>query len=61
MSQETLLSFDAFIRHWAAVAPDAVALEEDEDRTSFAELDGRTRRAVALLAAHGVSKGDRVA
>jgi fatty-acyl-CoA synthase len=61
MSEEPLLSFDAFIRHWAHERADAPALEEGEDSASFAELDRRTRQAIALLAELGVGKGDRVA
>lgn len=61
MSDQQLLSFDAFIRHWAEERPDAPALEEGEDSASFAELDRRTRQAISLLAELGVGKGDRVA
>ena len=61
MTEAPLLSFDAFIRHWAAEKPGEVALEEGDEAATFAELDRRTRHAVALLAELGVTKGDRVA
>ena len=61
MSDEPLLSFDAFIRHWARERPGEVALEEGGESASFADLDRRTRKAIALLAELGVHKGDRVA
>ncbi|WP_133365693.1 fatty acid--CoA ligase [Qipengyuania sediminis] len=61
MSEEPLLSFDAFIRHWAAERPETVALEEGEAKSSFAELESRTGRAIAVLRDMGVAKGDRVA
>jgi acetyl-CoA synthetase len=51
---------------WARRSPDAEALVwEAEDgsarRFTFAELDREVRRAAAMLAAHGVSEGSRVA
>ena len=61
MSDQPLLSFDAFIRHWAAERADEVALEQGEEAASFAQLDRRTRQAIALLGELGVTKGDRVA
>lgn len=61
MSEQPLLSFDAFIRHWAETRPEDTALEEGGDRASFADLDRDTRRIVAMLGAMGVVKGDRVA
>jgi fatty-acyl-CoA synthase len=61
MAEEALLSFDAFIRHWALERPDAPALEEAGDRATFGDLDQRTRQAVTLLAELNVGKGDRVA
>lgn len=61
MIEPPLLSFDAFVRQWAAEKPDVIALEEGGDRASFAELDRRTRQVIGLLAEFGVGKGDRVA
>ena len=57
----TMLSFDEYIRHWAATRPDAVALEEGEQRATFAELDRRTAQIVALFHQLGVAPGDRIA
>ena len=61
MSDQPLLTFDAFIRHWSAERPDEIALEQGEEAASFADLDRRTRQAIALLGEMGVTKGDRVA
>lgn len=61
MSEEPKLSFDAFIRHWAEERPDNTALEQDGDAITFGELEERSRKIVAMLAARGVGKGDRIA
>lgn len=61
MTDEPMLSFDAFIRHWASERPDEIALEEGSAQASFAELDRRTRQILTLLAELGVARGDRVA
>ena len=61
MTDQPMLSFDAFIHHWSLEKPDEIALEEGVERISFGGLDQRTRQALALLAEHGVGKGDRVA
>ena len=61
MTEAARLTFDELIRHWADVRPDAVALEQDGDALTFAGLDDRTRRIIAMFAAHGVGRGDRIA
>ena len=61
MSDQPLLSLDAFIRHWAKEKPGVIALEQGDEAASFADLDRRTRQAVAVLSEMGVGKGDRVA
>lgn len=61
MTQEARLTFDEYLRHWAAEKPTAVALEENGDGIDFAGLEERTRRIVAMLRAEGVEKGDRIA
>lgn len=61
MTEQPLLSFDAFIRHWAGERPDEPAIEQGSERSTFSQLDTRTRQAIALLAELGVGKGDRVA
>ena len=61
MTAEPKLSFDQFIRHWAKERPDSVALEQDGDALTFGELETRSRQIVAMLDAHGVVKGDRIA
>lgn len=60
-TDQPMLSFDAFIRHWGRDRPNTVALQQGDDTTSFAELDTRTRQALALLRELGVGKDDRVA
>ena len=61
MTDASMLSLDDFISHWAADRPDAVVLEQDGRRTTFAGLEGLSRRIVAALAEAGVGKGDRIA
>ncbi|QYJ08150.1 fatty acid--CoA ligase [Qipengyuania flava] len=61
MAETNKLTFDELIRHWAAEKPGQVALEQDGDAITFAELEERSRRIVAMLRAHGLAKGDRIA
>ncbi|MBX7532221.1 fatty acid--CoA ligase [Qipengyuania sp. 1XM1-15A] len=61
MTEEPKLSFDAFVRHWAAERPDNIVLEQGDDAITFSEFEERSRKIIAMLAAHGVGKGDRIA
>ncbi|MBX7495524.1 fatty acid--CoA ligase [Qipengyuania sp. 6B39] len=61
MSETPKLTFDELVRHWANEKPDAVALEQDGDALTFAQLEHRSRKIVGMLAAHGVGRGDRIA
>jgi fatty-acyl-CoA synthase len=61
MSEEPKLSFDQFIRHWAAQRPDNTALEQAGEALTFGELETRSRKIVSMLRARGVRKGDRIA
>ena len=61
MTEEPKLSFDAFVRHWAAERPDNIVLEQGDDAISFSEFEERSRKIIAMLASHGVGKGDRIA
>ena len=61
MSATDKLTFDELMRHWAAEKPDTVALEQDGNALTFSELELRSRKIVAMLAAHGIAKGDRIA
>lgn len=61
MGDTQKLTFDELIRHWAHEKPDAVALEQDGEAITFGGLEERTSRIAAMLAAHGIRKGDRVA
>ena len=60
-NEQPMLSFDAFIRHWAKEKPDEPALEQGDDRSSCADLEGRTAAIVTFLQARGLRKGDRIA
>lgn len=55
------LTFDAFFNHWAQTRGDAVAHEEGDRITTFAQMDERSRSIATFLAAQGVEKGDRIA
>lgn len=57
----TFQTFDAFFNHWAEVRGDAVAHQEGDRITTFAEMDQNARRIAGLLARFGLEKGDRVA
>ncbi|MBU2341484.1 MAG: fatty acid--CoA ligase [Alphaproteobacteria bacterium] len=57
----TMLSFDEYIRHWGAARPAAVALEEGDERATFAELERRTAQVATLFRQLGVEPGDRIA
>ncbi|WWT74384.1 amino acid adenylation domain-containing protein [Lautropia mirabilis] len=46
---------------WARTTPDAIAVEHDGDRMSYAELDERSSQLANYLHARGVCPGDRVA
>lgn len=61
MTENSMLSIDDFTRHWASDRPDAVVLEQDGRRLTFAELERAGHRIVAALAGAGVAKGDRIA
>ncbi|WJY18751.1 long-chain-fatty-acid--CoA ligase [Alteriqipengyuania flavescens] len=58
---DEILSFDAFLRHWAKEKPDAVALEQDGRTQSWRELEDNTARVAAMLVERGLAKGDRIA
>ena len=55
------VTFDEILTFWAGKRPDGIAFEEGLRTTTFAQADDQTRRLIALLKAHGLSKGDRVA
>ena len=61
MADGEMLTFDGLIRHWTREKPGQVALEQDGKALTFAALDERSRRIVAILKAQGLAKGDRVA
>lgn len=54
-------TFDQFFNHWASVRGDAIAHQEGDRTTTFAEMDRNARRIAALLAHFGLQKGDRIA
>ncbi|RJR48232.1 MAG: long-chain-fatty-acid--CoA ligase [Desulfobacteraceae bacterium] len=51
----------AWIRKWALLAPERVALTDDARTLTYRELNRRINRLANLLIAKGVRKGDRVA
>jgi fatty-acyl-CoA synthase len=55
------LNLGDYCRHWARWRPEANALWFDERAVTWRELDERTDRLAAGLAARGVVQGDRVA
>ena len=61
MADTEKLTFDELITHWAQEKPHQTALEQDGEAISFADLEERSRRVVAMLRARGVEKGDRIA
>ena len=56
-----ILTFDGFLKHWAAERPAATALREDDRSFSYAELEERTAKVACLMLAAGLQKGDRIA
>ncbi len=57
----TYLTFDEFIRHWAADRPEKCALTEEDRRWTYRELEERTAKVAAMLVNLGLKKGDRIA
>ncbi|HQV04656.1 MULTISPECIES: fatty acid--CoA ligase [unclassified Novosphingobium] len=55
-----LFTFDEFLRYWAKDRPDRLAMDGDDLRFSFAELEDATARVASALLAMGLTKGDRV-
>ena len=49
MADTEKLTFDELITHWAQEKPDQTALEQDGEAISFADLEERSRRVVAML------------
>jgi fatty-acyl-CoA synthase len=54
-------TFDEFFRHWAHERGDAIAHQQGDRITTFAQMEQRSRRIAALLRQLGVAKGDRIA
>ena len=55
-----LFTFDEFLRYWAKDRPERLALEGDDLRYSYAELEDATARVASALLAMGLTKGDRI-
>ena len=55
-----LFTFDEFLRYWAKDRPQKLAMEGDDLRYSFAELEDATARVASALLAMGLNKGDRI-
>jgi acyl-CoA synthetase (AMP-forming)/AMP-acid ligase II len=61
VAENDLLSFDAFISHWAAERPDRVAMMEEGRSLSYGQLEKQSAKIVGGLIAAGLKKGDRIA
>lgn len=61
MSADDLMTFDEFLRHWAADRPDRLGMREEDRFWTYADLEERSARVATWLLSHGLSKGDRVA
>jgi acyl-CoA synthetase (AMP-forming)/AMP-acid ligase II len=55
-----ILTFDDFLTHWATDRPDRLALQEEDRRFSYSELEDRTAKVASMLLATGLQKGDRI-
>jgi long-chain acyl-CoA synthetase len=53
-------TLSAYLRHWAAVTPDQLALYEGDESLDWSELDQLVDSVAERLALHGVTAGDRV-
>jgi fatty-acyl-CoA synthase len=60
-AQHQLETFDEILARWAALQPDAPALEGAGSTVTYGELDTLSRQIVGVLAARGIEAGDRVA
>ncbi|MFM5924857.1 MAG: AMP-binding protein, partial [Novosphingobium sp.] len=56
-----LFTFDEFLQFWAKDRPESLALEGDDLRYSYAELEDASARVASFLLAQGLAKGDRIA
>lgn len=56
-----LFTFDEFLRYWAQERPEKLALDGDDLRFSFSELEDATARVASALLAMGLKKGERIA
>ena len=56
-----ILTFDGFLTHWAEDRPDWLAMQEDDRRYTYAQLEERTASVVSCLLNAGLQKGDRIA
>ncbi len=61
MAADTPETLDAWVRHWAALEPQRLALVVDDDTLTFGELALLSGKAAAWLAEQGVGPGDRLA
>jgi acyl-CoA synthetase (AMP-forming)/AMP-acid ligase II len=60
MIEEALITFDAFICHWADARGNQIALSQEGRAWSYSELEERTARAASMLMSMGIGKGDRI-
>jgi acyl-CoA synthetase (AMP-forming)/AMP-acid ligase II len=55
-----LMTFDAFLRHWASDRPDRLGMREEDRFWTYGDLEDRTARVASWLQGQGLAKGDRV-
>ena len=60
-SIDDLMTFDAFLTHWADDRPERLAMREEDRFWSYADLEERTARVATWLQSRGLKKGDRIA
>lgn len=61
IAQHEFITLEDILIHWSETQPDAPAIEGAGVSYSYGEVDVLTRKAIALLKAHGIAPGDRVA
>ncbi len=61
VAETDILTFDGFLRYWARERPDRMALQEEDRRYTYGDMEERTARVAAMLLSAGLQKGDRIA
>jgi acyl-CoA synthetase (AMP-forming)/AMP-acid ligase II len=56
-----LMTFDAYIRHWAEDRPERPAMREEDRAYSYGDMEAYTAQIATFLQNAGLQKGDRIA